>query len=194
MSDFLVWRPGLMKDGICKLKDLTGVPKSHQIDDGVPRATGWPDEAQARMDPDFPKDIGLADNLYGATFLVVSGKLKAFLEPENAGNIEFLPMKIMNHKGRVASEDYFVVNPLDIVDCIDKDASMVELDTLHKDMISTCAMLVLKEDQIPKKLKVFRGKFWSGLIIIRRELAQKMESAGLTCLNFIEPEEYNGMF
>ena len=193
-SDFLVWRSGIMKDGICKLRSLTGASKSFQIDDGVSRLTGWSADAAASMNEDYPKDIGLADSLSGASFLVVSGKVKAFLEPEKVGNIEFLPMKIMNHKGRVASEDYFVVNPLDIVDCIDKDASMVDLDPLHKDMISTCAMLVLKEDQIPKTLKVFRTKFWSGMIIIRRDLAQKMKSAGLTLLNFVEPEEYNGLF
>jgi len=191
MSNYLVWRPGLKKDGICKLNGLTGVPKSYEIDDGVPRLQGWPPDAAAAMNPDFPKDIGLADSLSGATFLVISGKAKQFIEQENAGKIEFLPMKIINHKGRVASEDYFVVNPLDVVDCIDKEASGAEMDD---DMIEGCAQLVLKEDAIPKDLKIFRTKFWSGRILIRRDLAQKMTAAGLTCMSFTEPAEYTGMF
>jgi hypothetical protein len=193
MSGYLVWRPGTMIDGICKLKGLTGVPKSIQINNGVSRLEGWPAEAAAAMDPNFPKDLGLADSLDGANFVVISGKAKQLIEQESAGKIEFLPMKIINHKGRVASEDYFVVNPLDIVDCIDKDASSVKLNPLNKIMISTCAQLVLKEDVIPAELKVFRTKFWSGMILIRRDLAQKMEQAGLTCMNFIEPAKYDGL-
>jgi hypothetical protein len=193
MSGYLVWRPGTMKDGICKLKGLTGVPKSFQINSGVPRLQGWPAEAAAAMDPNFPKDLGLADSLDGANFLVISGKAKQLIEQETAGKIEFLPVKIINHKGRVASEDYFVVNPLDVVDCIDKDASSVDLDTLNKDMIDGCAQLVLKENVIPQESKIFRTKFWSGRILIRRELAQKMQKAGLTCMNFIEPAEYTGL-
>jgi hypothetical protein len=194
MNGYLVWRPGTKKDGICKLKGLTGVPKSFQIDNGVSRLQGWPPEAAAAMNPDFPKDLGLADSLDGANFLVISGKAKQLIEQETAGKIEFLPMKIINHKGRLASDDYFVVNPLDIVDCIDKDASSVELDSLNTEMIDGCAQLVLKEDVIPQELKIFRTKFWRGMILIRRELAQKMEKAGLTCMSFTEPTKYTGMF
>jgi len=193
MSGYLVWRPGTMIDGICKLKGLSGVPKAFQIDMGVARSEGWPAEASAAMDPDFPKDLGLADSLDGANFVVISGKVKQLLQQEAPGKIEFLPIKIINHKGRVASDDYFVLNPLETVDCIDKEASSVELDSLNKDMIDMCAQLVLKEDVIPPELKVFRTKYWRGRILIRRDLAQKMEQAGLTCLNFIEPEEYTGM-
>jgi len=193
MNGYLVWRPGTMKDGICKLKGLTGVPKSFQIDNGISRLQGWPTEAAAAMDPDFPKDLALADSLYGANFLVISGKAKQLIEQETTDKIEFLPMKIINHKGRVASQDYFVVNPLDIVDCIDKDASSVEFNPINKDMISGCAQLVLKENVIPKELKIFRTQFWRGRILIRRELARKMEEAGLTCMNFIEPAKYTGL-
>lgn len=193
MSGYLVWRPGLMKDGICKLKGLTGVPKSYEIDNGVPRLQGWPGDASAAMNPNFPNDIGLADSLSGANFLVVSGKAKQFIEQEKAGQIEFLPMKIINHKGRVASDDYFVVNPLDVIDCIDKEGSGAEIDSLDEDMIEGVDQLVLKEDGIPKDLKIFRTKFWSGRILIRRDLAQKMKDAGLTCMHFIEPAKYKGM-
>jgi hypothetical protein len=193
-SGFLVWRPGTMQDGICKLNGLSGVDDDFEIDDGVSRIQGWPSDAAAAMDPDFPKDIGLADSLYGASFLVVSSKAKAFLDGENIGKVEFLPMKIINHKGRVASGDYFVVNPLQIIDCIDQAASVVELDSIDKGMISTCDKLVLRESVIPRELKVFRAAFWSGLILIRRETAGRIEAAGLTGMSFIEPDEYTGLF
>jgi hypothetical protein len=193
MNAYLVWRPGTKKDGICKLKGLTGVPKSFQIDNGVSRLEGWPAEAAAAMNPDFPKDLGLADSLPGATFQVISGKAKQFIEKAAPGNIEFLPMKIINHKGRLASEDYFVVNPLEMVDCIDKDASSVEFNPINKDVISGCAQLVLKEEVIPPDLKIFRAKFWRGMILIGRDLAQKMAQAGLTGMRFVEPAEYKGL-
>jgi hypothetical protein len=52
---------------------------------------------------------------------------------------------------------------------------------------------VLKESVIPQELKIFRTQSWRGRILIRRELAQKMEAAGLTCMNFIEPAKYTGL-
>ena len=182
-----------MEDGVCKLDSLAGVEDDFEIDDGVQRLKGWPADAFAAMDARFPKDIGLADCLYGASFLVISLNAKRFLENEDVTKVEFLPIKIINHKGRVASEDYFVVNPLEIVDCIDKDASEVELDSIDTGAISGCAQLVLRKEVIPPHFKVFRPAFWSGLILIRRELAQRMTAAGLTGMEFIEPHEYTGL-
>ena len=192
-SGFLVWRPGTMVDGICKLNNLTGVEDDFEIDDGVPRLAGWPDAASAAMDPRFPKDVGFADSLYGSGYVAISLNTRRFLEKEGVNKIEFLPIKIINHKGRVAADEYFVVNPLELVDCVDKVASEVEMDTIDEGAISSCAQLVLSEDAISPELKLFRAALWSGLILIRRDLAERMTGAGLTGMKFIEPHAYTGL-
>lgn len=192
-SDFLVWRPGTMRDGICKLKQPTGIPDSFEIHEGISRIEGWPTEASAAMDPSFPKDIGLADSLDGTTFVVVSDAVRSFLGSEAAPKIETLPIRIINHKGHVASTAYFLLNPLAVVDCIDEEASAVELDLLDPGAFSECEQLVLRESEVPAELSVFRLEHWRSVIVIRKELAEKMKAASLTGLLFIEPQKYTGL-
>ena len=43
------------------------------------------------MSPDFPKDLGLADSLAGAGFVVVSAKVKEFLDARDVTTIEYSP-------------------------------------------------------------------------------------------------------
>jgi hypothetical protein len=192
-SDFLVWRPGTMKDGICKLRDLEGVEDSFEIDEGVSRLDGWPEGASATMDARFPKDIGLADSLAGAGFVVVSGKVKALLAEAQANRVEMLPVRIVNHKGRTASPDYFVVNPLDVVDCVDVAASKGRWNALDPESLCGCDALVLREAEVPREMQIFRPKSWKNLIVVRRALADRMRAAGLTGLFFLEPSEYTGL-
>jgi hypothetical protein len=184
-----------MKDGICKLDALMGVPDDFEIHDGVSRLAGWPPDASAAMDPNFPKDIGLADSLNLAGFVVISARAREFLNDKGVGKpekIEFLPIKIINHKGRLEAAEYFIVNPLDVIDCVDREASETKAEVLDKKMIRACERLVLRENVIPADLKIFRLGFWSGRIILRRELADSMKAAGLTMMKFFEPEDYEG--
>jgi hypothetical protein len=190
---FLVWRPGTMKDGICQLRDVQGVEDSFEIDEGVSRLDGWPAGAFAAMDPDFPKDIGLADSLYGAGFVVVSGNARRLLDAQGVNHVEFLPIRIVNHKGRKASDDYFIVNPLDVCDCIDLDASGVKWNAIDPESLSGCKKLVLREGVIPPEYKLFRLGSWKNVIVIRRGLADRMLEAKLSGLMFIEPHEYTGL-
>ncbi|AKT40381.1 imm11 family protein [Chondromyces crocatus] len=190
---FLLWRPGSATDGICKILEVEGVEKSFELDDGAPRAAGWPADAHCRMDPDWPKDIALADSLLGASLVVISGRVKKALDEAQLTNVELLPIEIINHKGRVASEDYFILNPTEICDCIDKDASNVEWNDLDPDSICGCDALILDAAAVPETLAVFRLKHWKNQIVIRRELAEKLRAQGLTGLSFLEPEDYMGI-
>jgi len=195
-SSFLVWIQGIYKDGVCKLGDLRNVADDFEISDGISRLAGWPADAASAMNPKFPKDIGFADCLAGTGFHVISAKAKQVLEGAGVGKpdkIEYLPIKIINHKGRVEPVEYFIVNPLDIVDCIDLKASEVDMDSIDKGMIQGCAQLVLREDLIPAELKVFRLAKWNSTIIIRRKLVDSMKAAGLTQMGFMDLLEFTGL-
>jgi hypothetical protein len=194
-SSFLVWDQGLYKDGVCKLGSLKGVPDTFEIHDGVSRLAGWPADASAPMHPRFPKDIGFADCLRGTGFLVISAKARQVLEGAGVGKpekIEYLPVKIINHKGRVEQVEYFIANPLDIVDCIDVEASVVKMDPINKSTITSAERLVLREQAIPPELKVFRLGKWPCTVIVQSKLADTMKAAGLTLLNFRDPLVYTG--
>lgn len=190
---FLLWRPGKNTDGICKILEVEGVADSFELAEGVSRAAGWPEDALCRMDPRKPKDIELADSLLGAKLLVVSGRVKKALDDAQVNNVELLPIRIVDHKGRVASSDYFIVNPQDVCDCIDIDGSGVEWNPIDPGSICGCDALMLREDAVPASYKVFRLHHWRNMIVIRRELAESMRALGLSGLSFLEPEEYMGL-
>jgi hypothetical protein len=182
-----------MEDGVCKLTSLDNVDDDFELNEGMARSQGWPADARSEMNPRFPKDIGLADSLYGTGFVVVSVATRAILESSGVRNTEYLPIQLINHKGRAESAAYFIVNPLTVVDCIDQAASVVEFNAVDTEMISSCTQLVLNEAVISPEEVLFRPKHWTRLLLIRRSLAEKIEKAGLTCMSFIEPSKYTGL-
>jgi hypothetical protein len=189
---FVVWRPGISKDGICTIRPVRGVGKSFQLFVGVSRSNGWPTDASCAMDPAFPKDIELADSLYGASLVVISGKARQFFEAEGVSRVEFLPLRILNHKGRTASDDYFIVNPLEVCDCIDEQQSKAERNPISPESIFRCDQLVIRDVAVPTECKTFRPERWRDLILVRREIAERAK-VQLSGLNFIEPARYTGL-
>ncbi|MCK5626010.1 hypothetical protein KAI11_04065, partial [Candidatus Bathyarchaeota archaeon] len=108
------------------MTDLKNVEKIYEIQKGISRKNDFPKDACFHMDPGFPKDIGLADHLDNEeSCLVVSKQLKKFLESKITSPIEYLSVTIFNHKNQVASNEYFIVNPLNVVDCINLEESEV---------------------------------------------------------------------
>jgi hypothetical protein len=193
MSDrFLIWDSNYV-EGFCALNEPEGFDGYRLLMDGVRVSDKWPTTVVLRMDPDHPKDIKLADNVHAGGNLIVSSRLKGELASlVGSSSVEFLPISIMNHKGRVASKDYFLVNPVDTIDCIDTKASEVKWNKINPNMISRCKKLVLDEKSIPASATMFRPKFWSYLILIKRSVAASLVECAMTGLSFIEPANYIG--
>jgi hypothetical protein len=189
---FVIWNRSY-REGFCVITKLEGFNDQWLLLKGVSLDDKWPDNVSFRMSPQYPKDINLSDNLFGGSYRVVSGRLKEVLLPlAGKSNIEFLPVSILNHKKRVASKDYFVLNPLDTIDCIDQEESGVVWNAIDPSVISNCEKFVLKEDAIPDESVMFRPRFWGKTILVRREIADKLAAAGLTGLSFLEPSKYTG--
>lgn len=147
-----------------------------------------------RMSDRFPDDIELSDNFRIAGQIVVSGKLKQYLEGVlKDERIEYLPVSIINHKDRVASTDYFILNSLDLVDCIDLKASKVKWSPLDKTCVTSCKGLVFLPEALPARLRVFRPKHWGVNILIDEALAKDLVAQGFTGLHFFPAVGYNGI-
>jgi hypothetical protein len=58
--------------------------------------------------------------------LIVHRRVTEVFRRINEGPTEYLPLAIYNHKRRLASPDYFVVNPLGTHDVLDLKASDIE--------------------------------------------------------------------
>lgn len=162
--------------------------------EGKSLGTRFPNDVMCSMSNDFPDDIDLGDNLYGDSYPIVSERLKSFLLNElTEGDIEFLPISIVNHKGRVEAEEYFLMHPLAVCDCIDFKASEVNWNLLAPELIADCTSLLLQKNSIPDTLKLFRLKSWGDTIIIRSDLSEELEKAGFVGLSFPEADGYDGI-
>lgn len=189
--DIVLWLD-MKRQGYCKLGSpaLWSTVKLHT---GVSVVAEYPGVIY-EMDNEFPDDLTLSDNFKVAGQVIVSGNLKAWLQeklPDHA--IEFLKVSILNHKGRLASDDYYILHPLGLCDCIDVDRSQVSWHPIRKEAILDCEGLVLKKDAIPPKLKLFRPRYWGSNIMATRELANELSQAGFSGLRFIDAEGFNGI-
>ena len=170
---------------------IRNVGKLH-LGEAVPEDFGQP--IQYRMSDLFPDDIALSDNYYVAGQVVVSKKLKEALEDILTDHrVQYLPVSILNHKKRLASDAYFIVHSQDVFDCIDVKKSGVQWNPLDKNEITLCKKLVINPDAVPKKMKLFRPKFWGSRMLASESLAKSVTAGGFVGLRFLDPAQYTGI-
>jgi len=191
--EFFRWK-SWQTDGICVLAPLD-IDRVWELHEGISRRNDFPENVFCKMSPMFPKDVQLSDNLYGAGVPVVSYRVKEILEKEVAGSnrIEYLPVKIRNHKGRVASNDYFILNTLDVCDCIDFEKSGVVWNKIDPNFISRCKGLVIRSENIPASYKIFRLQYWGSVVLVRSDLVESLKATELTGLVFLPATGFMGM-
>lgn len=182
-----------MQEGFCVCEVLENFDDSHKLKRGASVAAYFPDNALFAMDPEFPKDIKLADCIRNdGGFILASKPLMELMRSANGNHVEYLRVKILNHKKRVASTEYFIINPLDILDAIDFDHSSVEWNLINPELISSCSKLALNKEKIAPELKMWRLKFFPRRVLLRRDLAEAIRAAGFTGVTFTEIEDFSG--
>jgi hypothetical protein len=188
--DYVIWRADPTTD-FCSLDLLENVDDSFELKRGVSRAQGFPSTASFSMDPAHKKAVKLGDNLYTLeNVLVISKPLKEFLESRKPLETEFLPVSIINHKGRLASPDYFIVNPLSVQDCINKSKSTLDWNPIEKDLIASCEVLVLDTARIDPRYVMFRPRFMPTVVLLRRDVAEAAQGAGFKGMRLTDIDEF----
>jgi hypothetical protein len=189
-NDFLVWDSAVVPNACC-LSQLINVEDQFELPKGVPRAASFPTDAAFTMDADFPHDTLLTDNLVNTDRLIVaSPRLKAFLESQALSNVEFLPVTILDHKGRAASRDYCIVHPIDLVDCVDVQQSDLEWSIIDPSSIDTVTRLVIDETRLDPRVALFRPKPFYDVVLARRPLAEAIDAQGFSGIRWIELSSY----
>lgn len=178
--EYMIWEPK-PEVGCCSLLALQNVERVWDLRSGVPRAKDFPESACFHMDPAHKKAVKLADQLYNRDGLpVVSSRVKAFIEGKRIDSIEFLRVSIFDHKGRVSSEDYWIMNPLDVQDCIDTKNSKIVWNAIKKEMIASCEKLVLDTKHIDPRTVILRPKHLERVIVVRGDLAKGLADQRFT--------------
>ncbi|NTX53275.1 hypothetical protein HR086_18415 [Myxococcus sp. CA039A] len=178
-------------DRFCVLDGVLNVEDEYQLSKGVSRAQGFPADASFAMSAKHRKYIALADNISNLNrALVVSRRLKDVIEARRPRDVEFLRVSIIDHKKKVASDDYFIVNPFKVVDCIDKDKSKYRWNNIDPEKMSSCTKLVLKPEAINPELLLFRPQHLEYYVLVHPDLAAALEEEGFTGLRFTPIDEF----
>ena len=97
---------------------------------------------------ELPDLVGNTCNL-----LVVSRRLKEGIEKVNTAAAQYLPVSIYNHRKRLASADYFIINPLGTVDVLDTKESDIEY---HEGKVVKVRKYVLDATKVQAAPDMFR--------------------------------------
>jgi hypothetical protein len=168
---YVIWKWSVVPHAAA-VKKLQGFEAVNTFFHGVALGKKFPRDAAFHMNPDFPTDLTLTDNVRNIhSCMLVSSRLAQALQARNIAKLEYLPVAIVDHKGKVASKDYFVLNPLELVDCIDRKQSIYKESKVKPGEISFCDKLVLDEARIPGDRKLFRLKGYAQMAILASEVA-----------------------
>lgn len=126
----------------CVLWKHSEIEDPWELVEGVPRAATFPADCTYAMHPDFLHNTLLVDNLINTDRLVVvSLRLKQFLEARGIKQLEFLPVTIMDLRERPASRDYFIVHPIEHVDCLDLEKSGARFSAIDPETIPVLVLV-----------------------------------------------------
>jgi hypothetical protein len=176
----------------CSLYKLEGVEDDYELKKGVSRLLSFPEKAVYNMHPDRPTNTLLTDNLFNTASLIVgSRRLRDLFERHAVPAVEYLPVTILNHKGKALGKEYYIINPVGLVDCIDVQKSKIKWDPMDEFMIEEVSRLVIDEAKVEPDRIVFRPKGYHWIVLVRREFAATVATEGITGVQWVELDEFS---
>jgi hypothetical protein len=167
-----------------------GLVRQYQLLEGVPRSVGWP-QVTAKFSDRRPEGMRLTDWLPTPSgWLLVSDRFKKLIEAMEVANVEYLPIRVRNHKKKIVSESYWIVNFLNLIEAVDRNQSVFDVDAADKNKIYTFDRLVLRAEVDAKGPSVFRMKEKPALVLVRGDLAERIGASRLTGLKLVETAKY----
>lgn len=178
-------------DDAAHFRHMLNYDDRFELKEGISLTGTFPADAAYRMSDDYPDSIALHEVLYNLdSQIVVQDKVKAFLEAEGVKHVEYLAVRVLNHKGREVKARYFVINALPLIDCIDMSKTKSTRNLLDPEELTDISNLTVHEEKIPPDFQILRLKHLGAAMLMRRELAQKMRAANFRGLKISEVSEY----
>lgn len=174
-----------------RLGAIQNVENTWQLNEGVSRADDFPSDATYTMDRSYPKGIALDDAIDNLdSLLVVSEHLRRVAFARDIHGVEWLPVRIVNHKGRTENAPYFILHPVGLQDCLDRSRSDFDENPLDPEKIMTMRKLVIDETRVHPDAQVFRIRHHPRPALFRRDLAEAISAANCTGIRFIEIDQW----
>lgn len=176
---------------IQKLPD--GSPRQFAFFEAQPLAPVFPTSATMRFSKGFRKEIKVLDSVASDLSVpIVSARLRAALDQVAPGECEFLPVALLDHKGKVASSDHAILNPLRTADLIDMKLSKYRDTSFNPNQIARVYELHVLPAQVDPAIHIFRATTMQTQIFIDEAVHDAFERAQLTGLRLFPAEGWDG--
>lgn len=159
------------------------------IEDWDPDTTAYYDDEEVEYS-DYPFVSGLLP--------VYSARLRSLMEGLGIEGIQYLPLKIKRRDGTQEVEGYSIANYLNVIDCLDRERSVYEVWTKDNllfwekrpDMLGTFCDVrrAVIDSKKTGDVPLFRLWGWEMMVIVREDVKQAIEKAGITGCEFREIE------
>ncbi|NMH89009.1 imm11 family protein [Flavivirga algicola] len=182
-KDWKLSHPDFLNQKIARFDGLTNVDIAYRdFIEGISLLSTFPKDAYYMMRK--PKKYNkLADCFMDTFHMVVSEKVKDFLDSKKLKFVEYLPVNILNH-----NEDqcaiYYIVNITKLHDCIDYEKSEPEYSPINPDEIREVKQLVIDESRLDKEIQMFRCKRFPYELLWRTEFAEEFLAQGFSGVVF----------
>jgi hypothetical protein len=128
----------------------------YRLAEGDPAAAIYPDDAHVYLDPYSPGLMlpTLLGNSIG--YLIVNSALKTIVHQHDVAPTEMHPLAIYDQRRRLHSRDYWILNPLRFVDCLNRQASKIQYLSSDPSQIVGIDELVFDPKRLEKAPDLFR--------------------------------------
>jgi hypothetical protein len=127
-----------------------------RLAEGDPTDDIYPEDARIYLDPYNPglKLTTLLGNSIG--YLIVHAAFVERLRSHDMTSVELRPVSIYNQRRRLHSKDYWIVNPLRLIDCLDRKASRIQYASSDPTQIVGIDELVFDSKRLEGAPDMFR--------------------------------------
>jgi hypothetical protein len=175
----------------CLLDPIQGAAPERHLIRGERWAGGFPKGVRFEMSKRHKKETGLLDDVMNMDAVkVCSRKLVEFLRDRKLKNVDYLPVTILDHKGKVASSEYSIVHPVAPQDALDLDGSEPTYSPLMKTEIDEVRRLRVDPRRVDPEVRLFRLAAYFFPVLVDAKLAEEIRAAGFQGPYFTPLEEY----
>jgi len=176
------------------MNSLEGFGNDYKIRNGESVKAEYPDDVTLTWNPDFPDHTIMTDCLNNiSSEIIVSQRVQEFLAKRNLPDVEYLPVKVFNHKRRPLKTPYYVVHPTQVLDCLDLDACGITWDRrgTEAEEIEQFVVDPAKCHDLPP---LFRLRPMQYYVVLSRELSEALDAFGVEGMGWVEPHKLADMW
>ena len=146
----------------------------------------FPAGVRLTMPADRPMNTLLPDNVYNVNMMIVASKrLEDHLEKHAVPDVEYLPVVVINHKGDPVPDPFFIVHPVNHLDCVDEERSVFRRSDIDNSFEQFDRM-VIDPKRVPPERQLFRISGYWDATLLRRTFADALAREKFSGLAFEE--------